>query len=78
VGYCVNSLEFSFVFVHHLVVKYSDVSEECIASIFRVAEICSDVCRGDIEEELCWLRGMVRGRSVSHSYRSHEERLGLF
>ena len=76
--YCVNSLEFSFVFVHHLVVKCSDVSEECIASIFRVDEICSDGCWGDKEEELCWLCGMVRVRSVSHGYRRLEERLGLF
>lgn len=76
--YCVNYLEFSFVFVHHLVVKCSDVLEEYIASIFRVAEICSDGCGGDREEDLCWLCGMVRARSVSHGYRSHEERLGLF
>ena len=76
--YCVDSLEFSFVFMYHLVVKCSVVSEECIASIARVAEICSNGCRGDKEEELCWLCGMVRAPCVSQGYRRHKERLGLF
>ena len=57
--------------MHCLVAKCSDVSEECIASIFRVAEICSDGCRCDTEEEMCCLCGMVRARIVSHGYRRH-------
>ena len=76
--YCVSSLAFSFVFVHCLVVKCSDVSEECIASIFTVAEICSKGCRCDTEEEMCWLCGMVQARFVSHGCRRHEGGLGLF
>jgi hypothetical protein len=75
--YCVSSLEFSFVFMHHLVVSVMMFRRNVLpppSGWLKYVQMLAEVT----EEETCWLCEMGRVHSVGHGYRRHEERLGLF